>query len=255
MTTRTTLRHLAGRLLVLSALLVLSVAALTSRPAFAGDYAERVILGFSDDGSRFAFEEYGREDGSGFVYSNIYIIDTATDQWTDGAPYRVRIEEDTPDIEAAREQARAQAAGALAQIVHPGTMSATNTVFELPADSKRMAARPFWFSPRDGSDALEFRLVTRHFSGEEWCVEFGGPVGFTLLQISNTPEKPTRKIHEDTSIPSSRGCPLDYHFADIVTFYPGDDRELIVAVLILLEKRGFEGPDGRYLAVTTRLAL
>ena len=69
------------------------------------------------------------------------------------------------------------------------------------------------------------------------------------------PGEATRKIHEDTSIPSSRGCPLDYHFADIVTFYPGDDRELIVAVLILLEKRGFEGPDGRYLAVTTRLAL
>ena len=245
---RTTISHLAARLLLLFALVPIP------QTGFAGDFATRVILGFSDDGSRFAFEEYGQEDGSGFAYSNIYIIDTATDQWTDGAPYRVRIEEDTTDVEAARQQARAQAAGALAQIVHPGTISATNTVFELPADSKRMAARPFWFSPRDGSDALELRLLTRHFSGEDWCVEFGGPVGFTLLQISNTPEKPTRKIHEDTSIPSSRGCPLDYHFADIVTFYPGDDQELVVAVLILLEKRGFEGPDGRYLAVTTRVA-
>ena len=27
-----------------------------------------------------------------------------------------------------------------------------------------------------------------------------------------------------------------------------------VAVLILMEKRGFEGPDGRYLAVTTHAA-
>ncbi|MCB1386158.1 MAG: DUF2259 domain-containing protein [Nitratireductor sp.] len=245
--------HPALQALRATALTLVALSALAF-PALAGDYAERVILGFSDDGSRFAFEEYGQEDGSGYTYSNIYIIDTATDQWTDGSPYRARIEEDAPDVEVARQQARAQAAGALAGIVHPGTVNATNTVLELPADSKRMAARPFWFSPRDGSVGLEFRLVTRHFSGEEWCVEFGGPVGFTLLQISNTPGEATRKIHEDTSIPSSRGCPLDYHLADIVTFYPGDDQDLVVAVLILMEKRGFEGPDGRYLAVTTHAA-
>ncbi len=34
-------------------------------PAVAGDFANRDIIGFSADGSRFAFEEYGQQDGSG----------------------------------------------------------------------------------------------------------------------------------------------------------------------------------------------
>ena len=44
--------------------------------AEAGDYADRTILGFSPDGSTFAFEEFGVQDGSGFAYANIYMIDT-----------------------------------------------------------------------------------------------------------------------------------------------------------------------------------
>ena len=47
--------------------------------AQAGDFAKREIHGFSVDGGLFAFEEYGVQDGSGFPYSNIYVIDTATD--------------------------------------------------------------------------------------------------------------------------------------------------------------------------------
>ena len=69
-------------------------------PAVAGDFANRDIIGFSADGSRFAFEEYGQQDGSGFAYSNIYIyvIDTAIDRWTDGSPFRVMIKDEKASI-------------------------------------------------------------------------------------------------------------------------------------------------------------
>lgn len=53
-------------------------------PAVAGDFANRDIIGFSADGSRFAFEEYGQQDGSGFAYSNIYIRDRYRDRPLDG---------------------------------------------------------------------------------------------------------------------------------------------------------------------------
>ena len=62
-------------------------------PAAAGDAAELGILGFSADGGVFAFEEYGIQDGSGFPYSSIFIIDTAKDAFIPGTPIRVRIDD------------------------------------------------------------------------------------------------------------------------------------------------------------------
>lgn len=226
---------------------------LSAQSGFAGDFASRAILGFSADGSRFAFEEYGRQDGSGFPYASIYIIDTASDQWTGGSPFRVLVEDEASSISDARQKARSNAAAQLAAITEPGTINATNQPLELPADSKRMAARAYPFTPPT-TDSIEFRLMTRPFPGDEFCMEFGGPAGFTLLEIATAPGKSTRILHADETIPQSRSCPLDYHFADIVTYRPGGAGDLVAAILILMERRGFEGPDGRYLAVTTHLA-
>jgi len=57
-------------------------------PALAGDTAEINVLGFSADGSIFAFEEYGVQDGSGFPYANRFYIDTASDKFLPGTPVR-----------------------------------------------------------------------------------------------------------------------------------------------------------------------
>jgi len=62
-------------LALIAALLVFN---LTSQSR-AGDAATLNILGFSSDGSVFAFEEYGVQDGSGFPYANRFYIDTETD--------------------------------------------------------------------------------------------------------------------------------------------------------------------------------
>ena len=70
-----------------TALLLLSVA------ARAGDMATVQILGFSDDGGIFAFEEYGVQDGSGFPYANRYYIDTANDTFLHGTPVRERLDD------------------------------------------------------------------------------------------------------------------------------------------------------------------
>lgn len=68
---------------------VLFVAAVAAAsPTFAGDYAALQPIGFSADGNVFAFEEYGVQDGSGFPYSTIYVIDTRDDSFLPGAPVR-----------------------------------------------------------------------------------------------------------------------------------------------------------------------
>jgi len=80
-----------------SALLISLTSAL---PAFAGDAAYPEAIGFSDDGTRFAFAEWGRQDGSGFAYANLYVIDLAKDAWL-GAPVRVLLEDETASPRAA----------------------------------------------------------------------------------------------------------------------------------------------------------
>ena len=54
---------------------------LLATPAFAGDRALVDIIGYSENANYFAFEEFGIQDGSGFAYSNIYVVDLETDSW------------------------------------------------------------------------------------------------------------------------------------------------------------------------------
>jgi predicted secreted protein len=219
--------------------------------AHAGDFATRAILGFSEDGSRFAFEEYGTQDGSGFPYSNIYVIDTATDQWTAGSPFRVLMQDENATEEDARDQARAEAGSALTAITQPGVHAATNQPLEIVDNPHRMAAKPYVFNPPT-SDSIEFRIEEIPVMPPEMCKDFGETMAFRLKQIFSEPGKATRLLHEDNGVPSSRRCPLSYRFADILTYYP-DNGPPVAAILILMEQVGFEGPDGRYLAVTTQL--
>ncbi len=88
------------------AALAMLTAAVAATPARAGDTAELSILGFAADGSVFAFEEYGVQDGSGFPYANRFYIETATDSFVAGTPIRVRIDDESASVDYARSEAR-----------------------------------------------------------------------------------------------------------------------------------------------------
>ncbi len=219
--------------------------------ALSGDFAKREIHGFSVNGGLFAFEEFGIQDGSGFPYSTIYVIDTATDQWTANSPYRARLEDDTKTIFDAREEARILAGPVMKSFENRGNIVATNRATELGIDGKRIIANPrFVVPPID--DEIEFRLQEIAFSGSQRCEAFGSTNGFRLLKIGTRDGDETITLHEDTSIPASRNCPLRYDLADVVTYYP-ESQSPSFAVLIRMQTVGFEGPDGRYLAVTGKL--
>jgi predicted secreted protein len=218
--------------------------------AQAGDFAKREIHGFSVDGGLFAFEEYGVQDGSGFPYSNIYVVDTATDQWTAGSPYRIRLDDETKTVFDAREEARILAGTVMKSFENRGNVVATNRATELGIDDKRMIANPRLVVPPI-DDAIEFRLEEIPFAGTETCEAFGATKGFRLLKIGTRDSDETKMLHEDASVPESRNCPLGYALADLVTYYP-EGQSPVFAVLIRMQTVGFEGPDGRYLAVTGR---
>ena len=131
-----------------------------------------------------------------------------------------------------------------------GNVVATNRATELGIDSKRMIANPRLVLPPI-DDAIEFRLEEISFAGTETCEAFGATKGFRLLKIGTRDGDETRMLHEDTSVPESRNCPLGYALADLATYYP-EGQNPAFAVLIRMQTVGFEGPDGRYLAVTGR---
>jgi predicted secreted protein len=185
------------------------LAQFAAMPASAGDVAELEILGFSKDGSVFAFEEYGVQDGSGFPYANRYYIDTTDDSFLKGTPIRVRLDDETATLDAARLQARqkGEAIVSAAELAaNRGITAGFNPVTELSADPFRMVVNPRpIFSPVD--PPLEFRLDEIGMNDTERCQSLGEINGFRLLRVEAKDGGQTHLLHEDKSIPQSRGCP------------------------------------------------
>lgn len=222
-------------------------------PASAGDVAELEILGFTKDGGVFAFEEYGVQDGSGFPYANRYYIDINDDTFLKGTPIKVRLDDENATLEAARLQARQKGEAIVSQAeltANRGITAGFNRVTELSADPFRMVVNPRpIFSPVD--PPLEFRLDEIGMNDTERCQSLGEINGFRLLRIEAKDGGQTHLLHEDKSIPQSRGCPNGYQIGAVQTF--SLDSLSAYAVLIAVRQYGFEGPDFRWIAVTGRL--
>ncbi|PLP61200.1 hypothetical protein CYK37_02650 [Mesorhizobium loti] len=226
---------------------------LAAGPTWAGDVAQLQVLGFSKGGGIFAFEEYGVQDGSGFPYANRYYIDTATDTFVKGTPVRVRLDDESATLQAARSKAREQGEAIVKQTeldANQGFTAGSNPVTELSADPQRMVVNPRPVLPAI-DEPLEFRLNEFALNGDEVCASQGETKGFRLLRIEANPNGATKLLHEDKSIPKSRGCPSGYGIGAVQT-YSGDSLSAY-AVLIWTRGYGFEGPDYRWIAVTGRL--
>lgn len=218
-------------------------------PAAAGDFAEREIIGFSPDGARFAFEEFGVQDGSGFPYCNVFVIDTATDSWHSGAPIRRLIEDETARIPTVCGTARTDAAPLLTGIDDRGALLASNPITESGRDPYAVTFKrhPEQLLPNpDWTLRLEkIPLPAQGLPIDDADATFG----FRLTL--ETPDG-KRVLHEDTKLPASRGIALDYRIHDVVIRQPFG-QPATLAVLVMVLRKGFEGPDGRYLAVTANL--
>lgn len=218
-----------------------------SRAAVAGDASELNVLGFSADGKIFAFEEFGIQDGSGFPYSNRFYIDTTTDKFLPDTPIRVRIDDESANLQAARAQAREQGGKIVADDVlaeNRGFLAGFNAITEISADPYRMTVNPRpVFPPIDAQ--LEFRLEEVSLGEVERC-PFGPVKGFKLVRVDA--KSGDQVLQEDKSVPQSRGCPTGYRIGGVQTLEGG----ATYAVLISVIGHGFEGPDHRWLAVTGR---
>jgi len=84
-------------------------------------------------------------------------------------------------------------------------------------------------------------------NGNEECANLGKSQMFNLT-VTNENDKKSKPLQNDTKVPESRGCPLDYRIADVFVY-----QEKFVAVFINVFTPGFEGQNVRYLVVTGTL--
>jgi len=234
-------------------LTIVGLAAIGTMPAAAGDLAQREILGFSEDGGRFAFEEHGVYDASGYPYASIYVVDTQTDQWVAGTPIRIQLEQEGASQEVARAKA-AKAAGPFLKGIKPrGFLLASNPPTETSADPHliRFRNNPA-VPPHETGMSSEYELRLDEVPGGENKYVDGDLKGFRLVlkQIAASAGVSVPgyelTLHEDKTLPAPRERAFGYRITDVLLY-----RKTLV-VLVLTNSYGFETPDGRYMAVTRR---
>ena len=239
------------------ALVLLVLMVLGCSRALAADGAAFNAIGYSPDSRYFAFEQYGVQDGSGFPYWDVFVIDLKTNEWVKGSPYRAMLESEEAKPAAARDQARAAAAPALKDlnITEPAELIAANPATEVVAERERMTFDR-WYTSLGSRAAdksplevrFELAVETVKLPRPAACPEGDGDSFGVRVILKDLQTNTSRAIHEDTSIPASRNCPLAYDVAAVVaqSGFPVTDR---LVAIIGVYARGFEGLNHRFIAV------
>ncbi|AXV15431.1 hypothetical protein CYG48_06800 [Neorhizobium sp. SOG26] len=233
-----------------------AVVALAAAPAQAGDIASIRPIGFSPDGAVFAFEEYGIQDGSGFPYASIYTVDLDKDTYLPGTPFRARLEEDGASLAQARW--KVQSAAETLLDTHeidnqPAEFLAFNPITESDVDARKIRYRHVSVLPpiEEPSTLVLEEIPEPPDPACEGVIE--QKVSFRLRFTERDGEAANDVVYDDEPIPNSRGCVSGYRLAGIVAGQTTGGGTVEVALVMVLSA-GFEGPDGRWIAVPIKTA-
>lgn len=222
---------------------------LIATPSLAGDRALIDYVGFSQGFDYFAFEEFGIQDGSGFAYANLYVVDLVNDAWVVGTPIRVQAEDEAKTLADVRAEAMALARDHIEgfAIDVPVEIAALIGDGVPDTDARSLAFGAPAYLPGTVSGDYTISLSTFPTDAASPCGQWFDiePLGYALSLSDGGAE---RVVHRDTSLPRSRGCPFDYRIHSVVMPFMGTSLEHAVAI-ISVYPGGFEGPDRRFLAV------
>ncbi|MCX7347082.1 MAG: DUF2259 domain-containing protein [Alphaproteobacteria bacterium] len=230
------------RLMILVLALVLGAA-----PGLAADGAQSRALGYSADGKYFAFEQFGVQDGSGFPYWDVFVLDLAANDWVKGTPVRILVEDEEQRLPEARRQAMAKAQPVIERlaITEPADLLLANPFTEAVPDRTRVR---FGIFHNTMEPPYELSVSNVELPAPDDCTDPDfKPYGMELmLKVLTTGKSVT--IARDESIPKSRLCPLRYDIEAIYTpsgfGNPGHQ-----VALVGVYSRGFEGENRRIIAV------
>jgi predicted secreted protein len=202
--------------------------------ARAGDAANLEYWGFSKDGKYLAFEQYGTQDGSGFAYAELYVVDVARNATV--SAQNVVLQSGSPDQARKRTLAQSQTALKRYGIVR--------------GNQGRFAGIAAQNPTADVPQRVEFNAVGRTRTLE--LSTRAAPE--TQTKCSDKPSRllslrfqPGGVLQSDAKLPASRRCAFDYEIQSVFVYGSS------LAVLIKVSLYGFEGPDLRWMMVTARL--
>ena len=215
-------------------------------PLLAEDIAHRRIIGFSPDGTYFAFEQSGIENGSGRAYAHIFLIETGRNKWVKGSPFRATAR-GAGKLRTARQKVRRDARNTLARyrINRKGVVLASNPITELNADPHKVQVRT-----RRTIRRLDEPLV---FSIKEVRIRTPRCRRLTSKRIKGMIIRVRRKggrrqiLHEDKRIPKSRGCPSSYGIEDVIRLKKRGGGA-VYAVIYSFIRSGKDGEERRFIA-------
>lgn len=232
--------------LVLAAGTALAIAA----PARAGDHALIDVIGYSNDLRYLAFEEFGVQDGSGFAYSSLYIVDLVKDQWVAGTPYREKADSEDVPLAAVRAKVAAAAKARLEtlKIDLPAQVAALMGDGVLEPEPAMRFGYPAYGLPGQTEGDFTLSIETFAAPAPAGCDSelVGETKGFALALSGDGPD---RELYRDKgTLPKSRGCAMDYAIYAVIFPYLGGGLENAAAI-VSTYPYGFEGPDRRFLVV------
>jgi predicted secreted protein len=220
-------------------ILVLLIALILSSLAVAGDAANLEFIGFSRDGAYLAFEQFGMQDGSGFPYSEVSIVRVSQNRLLEKASQT--IERDSASVLEAIRAARGKLATAFKRY---GIVAGNQGRFLGLSD--RLEDRTEGYQ---GADFVAFgRTYTLEVRSQDAgsipqvCVQMP-----QLLNLTLSVARQPRALQRDTRLPASRQCAHGYEMRS------GHLLGRSLAVFVSYRTLGFEGPDARWMVVTTTL--
>jgi len=240
---------------VMRALAALFMVMLTLLPARAADVAMFRNLGFSPDGRFFAFMEHGVQDGSGFPYANVFIIDLEQDAFA-AKPVRVLLQTEAPNSLPAMRQALQAARPDLSRL-RINELLTGRELFHAPATqgmSPAMRAHFVLWPHQLGQAEFTYVLQLSAFplpGGDCAPGTVESALGFALDVMSMASGEGAR-LYEDERVPKSRHCVTRYAIDRVIHFRPAHGKARTV-VIVRYGYFAFEGLDERYLAVPVQL--
>ncbi len=235
--------------------------------ALAGDSAARKVLGFSPDGTAFAFEQYATLYDSTENVVEIQIVDTTTDSFVKGSPFSVRTKDDD---ERELDVVRAE----LTKKAQP-----TLTRLKIGASGKHLPGKPsidldeigiYQMAEQPLAKTQEIALpggrkaklaIQETALGKASCYGAGGrgTFGDVIVQgltlTLTVDDGGSTILQTDKRLPKNRRCVTEYGIAEVWLHEAADGAQTLAVLLETVDAHEFHaGPNRRFMAVTKRLA-
>lgn len=213
--------------------------------SYASDIAQLSIVGFSKNAKFFAFEQFGSHESSNENYADLFILEVEKNDFAIKPFQQTSAQKSVNEL---RELNKTKAKLKLKelQLLKPemGNHLLSRPLTDLSGSPYQVE---FSLQPTlagSSSDIYLLNLETKETTQE--CFGLGKAKIFTLT-LKGKNDNQIQTLQKDTQLPASRGCPLDYRLAEIVSY---QDK---IVVFINMFFAGSEGHNMRYLAVTAHI--